>query len=186
MCLLGERVFVLGSREGMVLHEIDAEGNIVRSFAESGEDPINSMLATLGHISCSEEAGAIAYVSGPTATLRFFSPEGRLLASDSIPGYVRWIYQRPNAATIRREMPPEGFIHYMSSITWFQDEVLILLARYPDDGNPLREGRLCSLSQGTWRDLSGAWPDILALSGDTVFSRKADPYPVIQVYEASR
>lgn len=186
MCLMGERVFLLGSREGMLLHEIDAGGNVLRSFAESGEDPIDAALATLGRISCSEEVGAIAYISQPTATLRIFSPQGRLLVSDSIPGYVQWIWQRPNAATVRRKMPPEGFIHYVSSLSWFQDQVLILLARYADDGNSLREGRLYSVSQGTWRDLPRAWPDILALSGDTVYSRKADPYPVIQVYEASR
>ena len=73
---------------------------MLSSFAQVTEDGVGQLLSSFGQIQCSMDFRAIAHVSEADGVLRIFSPHGQLMVSDSIPGYMRMIWHRVNAAPL--------------------------------------------------------------------------------------
>ncbi len=97
MCAVNGRVFVEGLHEGHGVHEIDLDGDIVRSFHPIPDDlgfdlgpeweSILEAEATTGYLACLDEPATVAMVSEWLPDIYAYSLDGQRLWKTTIPGY---------------------------------------------------------------------------------------------------
>lgn len=183
MCVLSDRIFVLGAWEGHLIHEIDDSGNVVQSFgAPWSEDPLGGALSSLGEISCSERNGAIALASGPIKSFWVFSADGETIWQGETPGFLQTIYQVRNGSF--RPQPPEGgFWHSTVSVNWFREsQILVQLHRRSAGEEGRFEARIFDIHRG-WMARGPDWPyKVMDVRDELILVTEANPFPVVKVY----
>jgi hypothetical protein len=182
MCLMGDRIFVLGNHEGNLVHEISPDGTLLQSFgARSDGDVFKAAHTVLGRIACSGTAQAIALVPLTLGELRIFSADGTSLVAESIPEYAEQVINT-DGISVRLSMPDEGFSHITAAVNWLDaNALLVQLNRVPEAPTSALEGRLFRLDGG-WSSAEPTLPRVLEQSEDTIYVMEADPYPVVRVY----
>ncbi len=95
-CLLGERIFFHGFFNGLLIHELNSGGGVVRSFASAPEPPEDfppSLQDTYqrsfgrGRIVCDPNAESLILVAESTPRITAYDPVGRTLWEAEIPEY---------------------------------------------------------------------------------------------------
>lgn len=132
VCALGDRRYVLRPNNGAVLHEVDRDGTVVRSFAPP--EPLDRETATrfagadaaairwsnnLGALHCDAASGRVLLLSQRLPLLRAFSADGEPLWRVTLAGFnaVRWEAGRDGRG-IRMGVDPEsGTAHTGTAIT---------------------------------------------------------------------
>lgn len=182
MCLVEGRVFVLGVLEGKLIHELDADGDVVRSFgSRSDTNAFKDALTGMGRIACSNAREAIALVPRTLKEVYVYSVQGALLRKDSIPGYSEIVYAT-NGTSVRPRTPASGYWNEIAAVTWIDDNtVLVQLHREPNPGSPLLQGREFRLDGG-WAPTPRALPRVGDIVGKTVYVMEANPYPLVKAY----
>ncbi len=183
MCVMEDRIFVLGNHEGNLVHEIGPDGTLLQSFGQRSDgDAFKAALTAMGRMACSITKQAIAAVPATLGELRIFSADGTLLETQSIPEYAETIYDMSDGVSVRPRNPPEGFAHEAASLNWLDaNTLLVQLDRVPEAPTSALEGRLFRLDGG-WSSAEPALPRVLEQSEDTIYVMEADPYPVVRVY----
>jgi len=177
ICALGGHLFLAGSYESLILHEASLEGEIKRSFGPpEGEDYLGQALSGVGNLACSSENSALAFASQTLGIVRIFTPDGREIRRDSIPGFVRTVYE-VSGNVMRPALPEEGFAHTVAGMQWLGQDLLVQLSRGRRADGIGRETRLWR-ADGTWREDLPEWPWIVAVQSDTsLVAAVEDPYP---------
>lgn len=182
MCLIAGRLFVLGLLGGKLVHEINAEGDIVRSFGSRPDtNRFKDAIAGMGRLACSEAGQAIALVPRTLKEIYIYSVQGALLRRDSIPGYSEIVYAT-QGPSVRPTTPASGFWNEIAALTWIDDHTLLVqLHREPTPGGALVQGWELRVNEG-WASVPRIWPRVADVVGNTIYATEADPYPLVKVY----
>lgn len=181
-CMLGRRLFVLGSHGGYLLHEVTFDGKLLASFgAVEGSTPLETALHSIGKVACSGEAAAIAFAKSTIGELRIFSSDGTPVMADSIPRFSRTEYD-VGGGSVRPTLPEAGYVDVVEAIHWFGDELIVQLARGTESADMVPENRWWSTHSG-WLEDPPPWPRVVAHTSDgLVYVVAEDPFPVIRGY----
>lgn len=184
MCVLGNRIFLLGLWEGRIVHEIDDEGNIEQSFGTPSEqDPLSGALSSAGQLACSHEDRAIAVGASSISAFWVFSPEGRVIWHGEIPGFSQTVYE-VTQGSVRPRAPEGGTWHRTVSLNWLGDSrLLIQLDRRSRDRESGLESRIFDLRSG-WLDRAPAWSRrVTAFRDGQVLVVEENPYPLVKLFD---
>ena len=98
-CSLGSRIYLLTLHEGRAIHELRADGSVLRSFHQVPEvmDPSISEMwqpdlregASFGHLECMAEAQTLAFLPEGLPTVYAFGTDGAIQWQVNLPGYQR-------------------------------------------------------------------------------------------------
>lgn len=132
VCALGDRRYVLRPNNGAVLHEVDRDGTVVRSFAPP--EPLDRETATrfagadaaairwsnnLGALHCDVASGRVLLLSQRLPLLRAFSTDGEPLWRVTLAGFnpARWERGRDGRGIRMGPDPESGTAHTGTAIT---------------------------------------------------------------------
>lgn len=194
LCFLSGRLYVLGGRNGFLLHEVSpADGRVLRSFGPDpdSEDLLLRGYRASGYLGCSTW-GEIAFLpSMRPEVLRFSAERGELLGMAPIPGYVA-VRVRPNGSGgMQFDVPGGGGHDYGSSILPLAGgDWLIQAGRLRKGTNShhefesVRSHRL-SGRDGQIRALQVQLPRVVAAGKNLVYSVETSPYPAVRIVRTS-
>ncbi len=189
MCVLEDRLFVLGERQGWLIHELDrSRGRVLRSFARdtAAADLLLTSYRASGYLLCGPGDELTFLPMLRPDVQRFSASTGALLGVADIPGYlpvrVRRLSNRSVQFYARR-----GEHDFASAIV-----------PLPDGGRLIQVGRLrrgattrhefeslrsyeISARDYQIREIAAPLPRILATYGTTALAAVTDPYPAVRV-----
>ncbi|MCA1790604.1 MAG: 6-bladed beta-propeller [Thioalkalivibrio sp.] len=185
-CVIEDEIFVAGPHDGNLLHQVNLDGSIARSFLpapEGASNPFETAVRSVGKVACSESEG-IAFVEQTFGRLRVVRPSGELVLEDSIPGFSRTVYQTAGAG-FRPALPETGFAHRVDEVTWIGAGLLFNLSRSSSPSDRQPESRGWSAEAG-WNSDLPAWPRVLYYDSGELYAAVEDPYPVVQRYRVRK
>lgn len=189
LCFISGRLYVLGGRQGFLLHEVSPkDGAVLRSFAPDAdsEDILLRRYRAGGYLGCAS-SGEIAFLPSlrPEVT-RFSAERGTLLGTAAIPGY-RAVRVRPVKGGGMQYGAPDGEVpDYGSSILPLPggDWLLQVGRLEPGASSPhefisVRSHRL-STRDGQIRPLAVQLPRVMAAGENVVYTVETSPYPAVR------
>ncbi|HEX2081469.1 MAG TPA: 6-bladed beta-propeller [Longimicrobium sp.] len=188
LCFLSGRLYVLGGRNGFLLHEVSKDGAVLRSFAPDA-DSENLLLRGYrsgGYLGCAPN-GEIAFLPTlrPVVT-RFSAERGTLLGTASIPGYHA-VRVRLVERGVQFDVPGGGSHDYGSSIIPLPGgDWLVQVGRLKRGSNShhefisVRSHRL-SARDGQIRPLPVQLPRVMAAGEEVVYAVDTSPYPAVRI-----
>lgn len=185
MCLVGNRIFLVASLDGMTVHEISREGEVLQSFGPAvPEDPILKMIFAAGRLFCDEESGTIVHVPMTFPTVQAYGTDGTRLWRMDLPDYHQTDYHSVGGSGIRPGLDEEGMAHAVKSVSMLGPDTLLVQLRVAVRGGAEvpHESRIVSLSTGAALG-SLDLPVIAWIAGARVYSPALTPYPELKVYE---
>lgn len=194
LCFLSGRLYVLGGRDGFVLHEVDpATGRVLRSFAPDGEsrDLLLRGYRASGYLGCAPN-GEIAFLpSLRPEVLRFSARSGELLGAASIPGYRPVRVRRVSGGAVQFDVPGGGSHDYGGSIVPLAGgDWLVQVGRLKRGTNShhefisVRSLRLFA-ADGQIRPLSVQLPRVMASAPEASYAVETSPYPAVRILPTS-
>ena len=183
ICMIGERLYLLGLQGGHLIHELGKQGEVLRSFATPGtQEPLEGQFSAYGRVACSTSSELIALISVPLKSFALYTADGDSVFKGEVPGFVQQVYQT-NGQIIRPLPNPEGFAHATAALQWLDDDrVLVQLTRVPADGEAMSlEARVYDRHVG-WLTEAPRWSRVAAVAGQQVALVEVNPYPLVKVY----
>lgn len=182
MCFVAGRLYLLGLREGHLIHELDESGQIVQSFGVPlPNDFTGGDLSAVGLLACSSHSQMVAFAASLLNRVQVFSTEGEMIWDGEIPGYERQQYDT-TGGRFRPKPPSAGFIHVVKGLDWVGNgQLLVQLGKLPEGESPMLEARLLDVGQG-WLPESPRWPRMLHVSDSLTLFEEIAPYPLVKVY----
>lgn len=190
MCFLDGRLYVLGARNGYVIHEVSPrDGAVVRSFAPdpASRDRLLAGYRARGYLACGPGDEITFLPSLRPDVVRFSGTSGAVLDTTPIPGFqgIRVTYPRPGAVTF--EAIGRKRNHYASSVVVLPGgdrliQIGLLRPRSPTDHEfeSILSYRL-SGADGRILRLGDQIPRVIAAHGDSLYSVQTDPFPAVSV-----
>lgn len=184
-CVLGERLFVLGARDGRTIHEVSLDGRVARSFAPDDQlrDDLLATFRAAGHLACGPgESLSFLPMLRPTVH-RFSAATGEPLASVTIPDYREVLVVHSGDAVTFRQ--PKGGHDRAGSIVPLGDGTLLVQV------GPLRPGSqtahefqelrsfLLSWESGSITRLRGELPRVFSSTPAKSLGVETDPEPAL-------
>ena len=187
-CVLGERLFVLGARDGRAIHEVSPrDGGVTRSFAPD-EQLRNDLLATFrsaGHLACGP-GESLSFLPMLRPTLhRFSAATGEALGSITIPGYREVLVVHSGDAVTFRQ--PEGGHDRAASLVPLADGSVVVQVGALEAGSrtshEFQELRSFVLSweRGSIAMLTRELPRVFSFGGSKGVGAATDPEPALLV-----
>lgn len=194
LCLVSGRLYVLGGRNGFLLHELSpADGRVIRSFAPDpeSEDVLLRGYRASGYLGCAP-SGEIAFLpSLRPEVLRFSAGSGEPLGSASIPGYTAVRVRRTGSGGMQFDAPDQDGHDYGSAILPLAGgDWLVQVGRLrkgsttQHEFESVRSYRL-SARDGQIQPLSAQLPRVLAAGSDLVYAVETTPYPAVRIVPVS-
>jgi hypothetical protein len=194
LCATPARVYVLGFRDGMLIHEFDAGGQRLRSFgtALAGDHPVLSNSFARGSISCIEDEGLIVLLPSLVGAVWGFSMEsGRELWRLPIPDYREVVIEHPEPGAVRFTTR-DGRPNHMGSrvVPLSRGRALLqigILLRGAREAHAFSEltSYVLTLDPARIQRLAQPLPRVVASSGRTLLATTEDPFPRLLLYEFS-
>jgi hypothetical protein len=193
LCFLDGRLYVLGGRNGFLLHEVSPEdGRVLRSFAPDADsrEVLLSGYRGSGYLGCAP-SGEIAFLPGlrPQVT-RFSAERGETLGSAPIPGYKAVRVHPVSGGGMRFDVPGGGGHDYGSSVLPLPDgDWLIQVGRLKPGTSShhefisVRSYRL-SGRDGQIHALSVHLPRVMASDDGGFYTVDTSPHPTVRVVRA--
>ncbi len=190
LCFVSGKLFVLGGRNGYLLHEVSpTDGRVLRSFApdpESEELLLRGYRAS-GYLGCAP-SGEIAFLpSLRPEVLRFSAEAGELIGTAPIPGYVAVRVRPTDSGGMQFDVPGGGGHDYGSSILPLPGgDWLVQVGRLRKGTNnhhefeSVRSLRL-SASDGEIRPVTVGLPRLLATGRHLVYAVETSPFPAVRI-----
>lgn len=122
-CWLGSRLFVLGTINDKIVHELDSNGRIARSFGQPfvTDHELLARMTVDGHIACDQRRGTVLVAPRLLPLLRKYSASGTLLWTARVPDF--------NPLTITRNS--DGSVTYSAENG--EHSVIVGLQLLPND-----------------------------------------------------
>jgi len=189
LCFISGRLYVLGAREGFLLHEVSPkDGAVLRSFAPDAdsEESLLRRYRAGGYLGCAS-SGEIAFLPSlrPEVT-RFSAERGTLLGTAAIPGYRAVRVRRMDGGSMQFSAPDGEVPDYGSSILPLPGGDWLLQvgrldpgARNPHEFTSVRSHRL-SARDGQVRPLAVQLPRVMAVGENVVYTAETSPYPAVR------
>lgn len=183
MCSVGDRLFLLGYEGGKLVHEVDRDGKITRSFGTPArDDPTGGHLTAAGNLVCSP-AGWVAVLAATLNQVLIYSLEGEERWKGRIPDFKRQEYDT-GGGVLRPLRPSAGYTSTIVSARASDGRFLDLqLGRSSPRGASIAlESRRLNVTTGSWLPVAMKWPRLLTISdGQHVFYEE-NPVPTVKVY----
>lgn len=194
LCFVAGRLYVLGGRDGFLLHEVDpATGRVLRSFApdDDSRDLLLRGYRASGYLGCAPD-GEIAFLpSLRPEVLRFSAQSGDLLGIAPIPGYRPVRVRRVSGGAVQFDVPGGGSHDYGGSIVPLAGgDWLVQVGRLKHGTNShhefisVRSLRL-SAGDGQIRPLSVRLPRVMAYVPEAAYAVETSPYPAVRILPTS-
>jgi hypothetical protein len=189
LCFISGRLYVLGGRQGFLLHEVSPkDGAVLRSFAPDADSEESLLLHYRGggYLGCAS-SGEIAFLPSlrPEVT-RFSAERGTLLGTAAIPGYRAVRVRRMDGGSMQFSAPDGEVPDYGSSILPLPggDWLLQVGRLEPRASNPhefisVRSLRL-SARDGQIRSLAVQLPRVMASGENVVYTVETSPHPAVR------
>ena len=183
MCTVGDRLFLLGFEGGKLIHEVDRNGQIARSFGTAaGDDPTGGHLTAVGSLVCSP-SGWIAVLAGALNHVMIYSLEGQERWKGRIPDFRRQEYD--TGGGVLRPLPPSGgYSNTIASARASDGRFLdIQLGRSSAKAADVAlESRRLNVTTGSWLPVTMKWPRLLTISDGYHLFYEENPFPTVKVY----
>lgn len=187
LCTLGERLFILGQRNGYLLHEVSTvDGRVVRSLVPDPArgEPMLSAYTSAGFVHCGPGDQLTILPLLRAEISRYSAATGRPLGRIRIPGYRETRVTRVDGGIVYRA--PSGDPDYASSLVGLGDgRILVQIGPVPRGA---RRNEFSSLRSFvlSWRDhtlmeLEAPLPRIVDVHGDTAVAVRTDPAPGVSL-----
>ncbi|HEX2077012.1 MAG TPA: hypothetical protein VHG08_04860 [Longimicrobium sp.] len=193
LCFLGGRLFLLGPREGHLIHEMEpGAGTIVRSFAPDATagDPMLAPYRAGGYLLCGPGDEITFLPMLRPSISRFQASTGRLRDTLVIPGYREVRVSRHSSGGVLYQEPPEGRSHRASSIVHLANGAMLvqvgILRPGASSGHEIESLRSFVLDWEHRRaaEVAGL-PRLLAARGNTALAALDDPEPLVRLIRLS-
>ncbi len=190
-CTIGDELYLLGYREGRMVHVYDREGRHRRSFGvpERMNDDYLRTTFSEGVIACLEEPGALLVLPLLSDRLRVFSLEGEEMWHSRIPDYEHvTIERRGGSITFSR---PSGRHHMTSSISVLGPNRAIVQVGFIGEGAKNSEemtavtSYLVQARPGAIIRMSDGTPRIVHMGSERAYSPRPEPYPHVSIFRVS-
>ncbi len=183
MCTVGDRLFLLGFEGGKLIHEVDRNGKIARSFgAAAGDDPTKGHLSAVGSLVCSP-SGWIAVLAGALNHVMVYSLEGQERWKGRIPDYRRQEYDT-GGGVLRPLRPSGGYSNTIASARASDGRFLDFQLGRSSAKAPgvALESRRLDITTGSWLPVAMKWPRLLTISDGSHLFYEENPFPIVKVY----
>jgi hypothetical protein len=201
LCSRAGNIVVLGSRAGNLLHVIDSNGEVVRSFGEPflAAEPVigsNLNLGKRGRLACTDspdDGPSIVAVSREFGIVHAYTPDGTLMWKRALPAFRPMeIGPTPDGRGVVYRTPREGSYHIAVSVSFADgaQQLLIQVAevtsgtRHPDEASRTVSHWL-SPRDGSLVMTTSELPRLNAVGSDGRLGGGIDNslVPVVRVYE---
>ncbi len=190
ICTIGDQLFVLGGRNGYLLHEYSAaQGKIVRSFAPDAEatDALMSGYRSTGYLECSPQGDITFLPLIRPEVERYSARSGTLTGKITLPGYVAAVVKRlPDGALLYQE-PHGRRSEAASSIISLPDgrQIVQVGVLRPGGGSRFEFRSLRSIviswDDRSAREVRETLPRLIWTEGRRALSAETDPEPRVRV-----
>jgi len=194
-CATGDRVYLSYWQDGIVVHEIGAQG-AVRSF---GPAPTVVGAATLGpelqEIAIEEltPSGLLCTPSGVLdvsfmqSTIRFHTLDGTQVWAHELADFTPIVAYTPDGMGLGRAFDETSGSHLLRSVVAWGDDMALVqhevrTREVPEEGEiEVFESRLIRLSDGAELDRTRSLPLVLAAQGSRFYMVQKTPFPEVVV-----
>ncbi|HEX6751738.1 MAG TPA: 6-bladed beta-propeller [Longimicrobium sp.] len=193
LCALGDRLYLLGFRNGTLIHTYTFDGHPAESFgaAERPRDPYFSVSLARGLIECMEEARTVIFLPLLSANVRGWRVDGRLQWTSSIPGYEPVVIRR-SGRRVTYSRGPNNRHHMASSIAKLDGASALIQVGFVRDGARSAEeftevgSYRVFAADGRVRRVTSNTPRILQIGAGYAFGVRPDPFPTVTVFRISQ
>lgn len=194
ICYLNGRLFGLGTSmvtNAGLLHEFDDGHDLVRSFGLPDEPrDIPTTALGSGRLLCVDDADVLLFLPDVYGRVFAFSPDGRLLWEQSLPGYLQMTVEA-GPGWIRYTAPKQGYTHMGTSLIETKGMVIAQYARVDSSTRRSVEAErvtsvLMALGDGTLISTREDLPRLVAGAGPAFFGFENVPVPRALRYRAGR
>jgi len=191
LCLADGRLYALGERNGMLIHELSPNtGGVVRSFAPdaAAREPVMRGARSNGYLGCADGRNELVFL--PTLlpeVRRHDTRTGALLGTDTIPGY-RAVRIRRLGGGVAFEGPKDGPHHVGAGVIPINTSHWLVQTAFARPGaqslHELESVRSYLVSPRTGvQEVKGAHPRLVSARGRRAFRTDTDPYPLVEVVD---
>lgn len=200
MCTAGNRRFLLSTSAEQMLHEIDEEGRLVRSFgtpvqpdrelAREFRGLASGFLLTAGPISCDARNDRILFASLWTGEVRMYDPAGELVWRTPLSDFERSIMKYNERFGMCCQLgadPRTGTYVQALAAVGVDDNVVVSLRRWQDSGSRSFETRILRAADGAeiGRVPSNMILTAVLRNGEHIGFANS-PFPHVRIVAASR
>ena len=193
LCALGDRLYLLGFRDGTLIHAYTFDGHPGASFgaAERSRDPYFSVSLARGLIECAQEAGMVIFLPLLSANVRGWTLDGRLRWTSPIPNYEPVVVRR-SGRRVTYSRGPTGRHHMASSIARLDASSMLIQVGFIGQGAHSAEeftevdSYRVFVADGRMRRVSSNTPRILQVRDGYAFGVRPDPFPAVTVFRFSQ
>ncbi|MBA2671769.1 MAG: 6-bladed beta-propeller [Gemmatimonadetes bacterium] len=192
LCAAGNRLFLLGYREGSIIHEYRIDGSRVRSFG-GGHEPHHPLLRislSRGSLTCVESRDVLVFLPSLLPVVHAFSAvTGAELWRSNIPAYDAVEIEHGPNNRITYSTRGGGGHHYGSKVVPLdRDYALLQIGKLgPGTTDPYTfvqiDSYMVALTTGRVQRLERQLPRILTARGDKVYAAPDDPFPKVRQYQ---
>src|SRR5690606_1429260 len=183
LCAIGARPFVLFPSDEGAIHEVDAAGDVVRSFGsmepvpeettdrELRQNPLQREMVNRGELRCDAASGTLVLLHQYLPLVRAFTADGRPLWRAVLSGYrpIRWIWSPGEDGRPGARMgvdPATGTAHTGAALAITDDgRIIATLSETGYGVEPRLEARVLRLSDGKEIERATVPIQIAALRG---------------------
>jgi hypothetical protein len=190
MCMVGRRTYARGYHRGRLLHELSANGTIVRSFGLPFlSDSVLGAEATNSELAChAGDQPAIIVAAANLPTVRAYEPSGALRWSTSLPRFNASVITRLPDGGMQYRAAREGDPSHMTVSLTIVSQVVLVQYGYEFRGMSSTEDivdvttAVLGLSDGRLLQTLSNFPRIDHAAGAKAYSHSSTPYPRVLVY----
>jgi hypothetical protein len=196
LCSADNRLYLREPRNGRLIHEIDATGEVLNSFGQaavaSPEEygpfaPIVEPQLNAGHLRCLDDPPLVLAMESYLPVVRAFTPDGDVVWESELRDLRPWRIVAAPGAGVSYERDPNGSHAGISLVRWGDDALLVQYSISPESGTPENrdysaiESRELDLATGEERGRSLGLPAIADTRGALVYSFENHPFPRVRV-----
>lgn len=202
LCEVQGRIYLRGlDVNGMVLHEVDPDEGVVRSFESAVEvprelaGPMEGLAApqmNAGSVECIDDPPMVVSMGGYSLVVRSFNPNGELLWETRPEGLVQreWYLGSDGLPAVRMGDDENPTEYGESVVRWGPESVLAQFSTYPvpEEGSGAEPPPLSvelDLRTGVERSRSGNLPPFVAGTADRIWALDREPFPRLTVYDVT-
>lgn len=197
LCEMAGRIYLHYRRDGYLLHEVNRDGDVVRSFAPVLEVPETMEGSSLSYVQLQRMRGPVRCLDGPnvivaiggiSSHIRSFDIDGEPLWETEVTDYKPSLFRMVSGGFPEWDISDDGSNVAIDVVSWTESAVLLQLdVRYPagdphDRKDTTLESRLLSLGDGRELARSDLVPRVSGSVGDLFYGWEDDPFPRVRMY----
>jgi hypothetical protein len=187
VCSLGDRLFIRGLRDDLMIHEVDETGDLLNSFGVPIRDddgrfgsaaPGVLSQRNRGHLLCLADEDLVVVAFTYLPIVRAYSSSGTLRWETEMEGFRQLAFLPMGGRGVRFEAPEDGF-HLGQGVSVWSPGSLVVQYSLPEQ--EAMETVEIATRSGKELDRSSEIPRVSEMSNGIGLSFRNDPFPQVRV-----